>query len=162
MCCVIVNGQQMKMSTRFTYLLLLKLPRNTTNNAVWLSSLHRVDLSENGRKMISVRKLIDLSLKHKTVEALSYRRPLVTFKGYQCSIRWRRNLTTTAVVNDQFAMKIDWESALFWLFIPTLSDFVGCFTEIYEFFKSLIDISTRYGDRIINLNEQLNHTSDKI
>lgn len=31
-----------EMSTRFTYLLLLKLPRNTTNNAVWLSSLHGV------------------------------------------------------------------------------------------------------------------------
>lgn len=31
------------MSTRFTYLLLLKLPRNTTNNAVWLSSLHGVE-----------------------------------------------------------------------------------------------------------------------
>lgn len=41
-----LNGNG-KMSTRFTYLLLLKLPRNTTNNAVWLSSLHRVDLSGN-------------------------------------------------------------------------------------------------------------------
>ena len=41
------RDMQWKMSTRFTYLLLLKLPRNTTNNAVWLSSLHRVDLSES-------------------------------------------------------------------------------------------------------------------
>jgi hypothetical protein len=60
----------LKMSTRFTYLLLLKLPRNTTNNAVWLSSLHGVVFVSANRHKENKRMKVRDNFKRKLIELI--------------------------------------------------------------------------------------------
>lgn len=118
LCCGVVVMSGPKMSNRFTYLLLLKLPRNTTNNAVWLSSLHRVDLSEiesrkrtfsEGNSLIRVCVCVSKNDEDSLIWS-----GWIRGGGRQ---RSPKAVSTPTVENDQFAMKIDWKLALLRLFL---------------------------------------------
>lgn len=73
----------LKMSTRFTYLLLLKLPRNTTNNAVWLSSLHEVVFVSANRHKENKRMKVREDFREKLIEFVAL------FKA-ETHIRWKK------------------------------------------------------------------------